>query len=205
MKRYPSVGGAATLLLGVVALSNVAVAADEAAQVPEGYLGTQRSQIVTDSGGDCVRTSTWTEAVDCREKVQVAKVEPPPAPKRFTFSGTTLFDFDKATLRPEGKRAIDEAVDEIRGELRTAAVEDRRITVTGHTDSVGSDTYNQLLSERRAEAVQDYLITRGIDPDIIEAQGMGEGEPIASNDAEEGRQENRRVEVTFEAVVEPKR
>ena len=69
------------------------------------------------------------------------------------------------------------------------------VTVEGHTDSVGTDDYNQQLSERRAQAVRDYFVQQGIPPAAVEAHGYGKTEPIASNDTAEGRQQNRRVEL----------
>ena len=71
------------------------------------------------------------------------------------------------------------------------------LEVEGHTDSVGSDAYNQELSEQRANAVRDYLIEQGIRADSIEARGFGKTQPIASNDTPEGRQQNRRVELVL--------
>jgi outer membrane protein OmpA-like peptidoglycan-associated protein len=69
------------------------------------------------------------------------------------------------------------------------------VAVEGHTDSVGSDDYNQQLSERRAQAVRDYFVQQGIASGAVEAHGYGKTEPIASNDTPEGRQQNRRVEL----------
>jgi outer membrane protein OmpA-like peptidoglycan-associated protein len=72
-----------------------------------------------------------------------------------------------------------------------------RLQVEGHTDSVGSDDYNQQLSEHRAESVRDYLVQQGISQQAIEAHGFGKTEPIAGNDTPEGRQQNRRVELVL--------
>jgi outer membrane protein OmpA-like peptidoglycan-associated protein len=69
------------------------------------------------------------------------------------------------------------------------------IAIEGHTDSIGSDDYNQQLSERRAQAVRDYFVQQGINSSAVEARGYGKTEPIASNDTTEGRQQNRRVEL----------
>src|SRR6266478_4155557 len=69
------------------------------------------------------------------------------------------------------------------------------VTVEGHTDSVGTDDYNQQLSEHRAQAVRDYFVQQGINSAAVEAHGYGKSEPIASNDTPEGRQQNRRVEL----------
>ena len=72
---------------------------------------------------------------------------------------------------------------------------DLRVSVEGHTDSVGSVAYNQTLSERRAKTVRDYLVSQGIDASRITTRGFGKSKPIASNDTAEGRAENRRVEI----------
>jgi outer membrane protein OmpA-like peptidoglycan-associated protein len=72
-----------------------------------------------------------------------------------------------------------------------------RLSVEGHTDSVGGDDYNQQLSERRAEAVRDYLVQQGIASDSVSASGFGKTAPVASNDTPEGRQQNRRVELVL--------
>jgi outer membrane protein OmpA-like peptidoglycan-associated protein len=69
------------------------------------------------------------------------------------------------------------------------------VAIEGHTDSIGSDDYNQQLSERRAQAVRDYFVQQGINSSAVEAHGYGKTEPIASNDTTEGRQQNRRVEL----------
>jgi outer membrane protein OmpA-like peptidoglycan-associated protein len=71
------------------------------------------------------------------------------------------------------------------------------VAIEGHTDSVGSDQYNQDLSEHRAEAVRDYFVQQGISASAVEARGFGKSEPIASNDTAEGRQQNRRVELVL--------
>jgi outer membrane protein OmpA-like peptidoglycan-associated protein len=71
------------------------------------------------------------------------------------------------------------------------------VAVEGHTDSVGSDQYNQDLSDRRAQAVRDYFVQQGIPSGAIEARGFGKSEPIALNDTAEGRQQNRRVELVL--------
>ncbi len=99
------------------------------------------------------------------------------------------FDFDKATLRPEAKVILNEAA-ALLGKHEKVVVE-----VAGHTDSVGSEKYNQGLSERRANSVRDYLVEKGVKASRLSAKGYGELRPIASNDTEEGRQENRRVEL----------
>lgn len=102
---------------------------------------------------------------------------------------SVLFEFNEATLKPGSQREI--------SRLAAALKEhpNRDLIVEGHTDSVGSDTYNQRLSWQRAEAVKQALVRGGIDPSRITARGYGEAYPVASNETVAGRQQNRRVEV----------
>ena len=99
------------------------------------------------------------------------------------------FDFDKSAIRSDAAVILDEAV-EILGEDRGVDV-----MVDGHTDAIGSDEYNLRLSLRRAQAVLDYLVRHGIERDRLESRGFGESRPVASNETEEGRAQNRRVEL----------
>jgi len=99
------------------------------------------------------------------------------------------FDFDKATIKPEGKVVLNEAAALLQKHERVV------VEVAGHTDSVGTDAYNQGLSERRANAVKDYLASQGVKASRLTARGYGESRPVASNDTSEGRAENRRVEL----------
>jgi len=114
----------------------------------------------------------------------------PEVVNRMTLQADTFFDFDKASLKPEGERALDQVVDEANA-LRELEV----VIAVGHTDHVGTHAYNQSLSERRAEAVKTYLVRKGMDPNRIQAEGRGKTMPIASNATREGRAQNRRVEI----------
>jgi OOP family OmpA-OmpF porin len=102
-----------------------------------------------------------------------------------------LFDFDKAILKEQGKAELQSLGAKIRSQGLSVA----DIDVIGHTDNIGTEAYNKDLSLRRAEAVRDYLVSEGVNADIIDVMGMGMSEPVASNDTEAGRAENRRVEV----------
>jgi outer membrane protein OmpA-like peptidoglycan-associated protein len=104
-----------------------------------------------------------------------------------------LFDFDKATLRNEGR----ERLSKIAG-IILAAPGTWELSVEGHTDSIGTEEYNQQLSEKRADTVKNYLIAQGVSRDAVTAKGFGKSQPIASNDSESGRQRNRRVEIIIE-------
>jgi OOP family OmpA-OmpF porin len=121
---------------------------------------------------------------------------PAPASVRqaVVIQADALFDFDKSVLRPDGRKSIDDAVAKLKG------VDLELVIATGHTDSVGSDAYNQRLSERRAAAVKEYLVSKGIPASKITTIGKGESQPVATNKTAEGRQKNRRVDIEFKGV-----
>jgi OOP family OmpA-OmpF porin len=121
---------------------------------------------------------------------------PAPASVRqaVVIQADALFDFDKSVLRPDGRKSIDEALAKMRG------VDLEMVIATGHTDSIGTPQYNQRLSERRAAAVKDYLVSKGIPAAKITTIGKGESQPVATNKTAEGRQKNRRVDIEFKGV-----
>jgi OOP family OmpA-OmpF porin len=100
-----------------------------------------------------------------------------------------LFDFDKSTIKPEAAAILDRLV------VFMNENKDKRVNLSGHTDSIGTDAYNQKLSERRAASVKNYLTKKGVDTSRISSQGFGETKPIADNKTKEGRAKNRRVEI----------
>ncbi|MNO99827.1 Outer membrane porin F precursor [compost metagenome] len=100
-----------------------------------------------------------------------------------------MFAFDSAELTPAAQQRLQSLLPT----LNEPAV--MRVRVVGHTDSVGSDSYNQGLSERRASSVAEYLIGQGLAPNKVTSQGRGESEPVTENDTDEGRAHNRRVEL----------
>ena len=100
---------------------------------------------------------------------------PKPAAEKITVAADALFDFDKATLRPEGKAKLDELVS------KAAAIKLEVILVVGHTDRIGSDAYNQKLSERRAAAVKTYLVAKGIEANRVYTEGKGEKQPVTGD------------------------
>jgi OmpA-OmpF porin, OOP family len=108
--------------------------------------------------------------------------------------GDVLFEFGTATLGPGSKLRLDKLVAFLREHP------DQQILIEGHTDSVGSESFNVTLSQQRADAVLDYLVRQGIAPSRILSRGLGEGYPIASNESSSGRQQNRRVEIV---ILEP--
>jgi OmpA-OmpF porin, OOP family len=148
------------------------------------------------STGLCWRSGSWTPAnatAECDPEL-MAKTEvpaqkialaPAPAPaaapapiaqaRKVTFSAEELFDFDKAVLRPAGKTALDNLTSELNG------VNYETILVTGHTDRLGSNQYNQKLSERRANSVNAYLISKGIPDSRTTSAGKGETQPVTKS------------------------
>ena len=110
-----------------------------------------------------------------------------------TLSGDALFDFNKSTIRPDAAATLDQiAADKLSTPGSYSSIE-----IVGHTDSVGSDAYNQGLSERRADSVASYLASKGLDRSKMTTSGMGESQPVATNETAEGRQQNRRVVITI--------
>jgi OmpA-OmpF porin, OOP family len=118
-----------------------------------------------------------------------AVVPAAPTSEKVTFAADAFFDFDKATLKSEGKAKLDDLVSKMSG------VNLEVIIAVGHTDSVGTDAYNQKLSVRRAEAVKNYLTGKGIEKNRVYTEGKGEKQPVADNKTREGRAKNRRVEI----------
>jgi OmpA-OmpF porin, OOP family len=163
----------------------------------QGYLvDSYGNSIATSSNtGLCWRDSDWTQARSVEPCDPVARKAQAPAPtrvaaapplekpapapqrpgtKRINFSADTLFAFDKSVLKPEGKAALDEFGRQLEGAQYEV------LFVTGHTDRFGSNEYNQKLSERRARAVKDYLVSRNIGAERITVDGKGETQPVTS-------------------------
>ena len=161
------------------------------------YLGDQRGSVVKSGFGLCWHTqfgpkptstaecdpnfvpapaAKAVEATPQPQPVAVAAVMPEPAPKpvaeRITLDADTLFDFDKAVLRPAGRAALDDFVGKIEG------ITPEMIMAVGHADRFGSEMYNQRLSEQRVGAVKTYLVGKGIEPDRMHTEGKGEMQPV---------------------------
>ena len=125
----------------------------------------------------------------------------PPAPQvirnEVRVDGDAMFDFDRAVLRGDATRALDELIAKLQSIDRVS-----RVSIVGHTDSIGSEAYNQGLSERRAEAAKAYLVSRGIPAEQIDTRGEGELKPKVPNDTPANRQINRRVDIAFLTIEE---
>lgn len=157
----------------------------------------------------CWRDSNWTPAtaaVGCDgaivAPVAVAPVVQESAPAaapivapvpvaatKVTYAADAFFDFDKSVLKPAGKAKLDDLIGKVKG------INLEVIIAVGHTDSVGSDAYNQKLSIKRSEAVKAYLVSKGIEKNRVYTEGKGEKQPVADNKTKDGRSKNRRVEI----------
>jgi len=177
------------------------------------------------SSGLCWRDASWTPetaAADCDGAIKpmaaapapapapapmapMAPVAPPPPPppaaapkaamaaapvsEKVTFAADAYFDFNKAVVKPEAKAKMDDLVSKAQG------VNLEVIIAVGHTDSVGTAAYNQKLSVKRADAVKNYLVSKGIEKNRVYTEGKGMTQPVADNKTAEGRAKNRRVEI----------
>ena len=180
----------------LAALGLVAMAALAHAQATDRvYVIDQRGEVAKSGFGLCWRTGYWTPAAagndpaGCacdKDLMPVAKCEPPkaaapaaaPAPKKCDFTATLkddqTFDYNKATLKKSAMAQLDK---EVVAKLNACASVNM-VLVTGHTDRLGSQTYNQKLSEKRAETVKAYLVKKGVNVNVIETMGAGKTQPV---------------------------
>jgi len=209
------------ILMPLLVAAGVAMSAaslNAAAQSKQGYWTEPAGSdaVWKTTAGQCWRAGYWTPAMaicecdkDLMPKAACEAAAPAPAPaakpaapaakpapakpkpmaEKVTLAADVLFDFDKSVLKPEGKNKLDDLVGKIKG------INLEVVIAIGHTDSIGSDAYNQKLSVRRAESVKAYLVSKGVEPNRIYTEGKGEKQPVASNKTKDGRQKNRRVEI----------
>ena len=136
------------------------------------------------------------QADELEDELDNAKIERVAEGIQITFDSGILFGFDSDQLKPEAR-------DNLRTLLQSLnEFPNTELLVVGHTDAIGSESYNQRLSERRARSAAEYLMSMGLDGHRVELQGLGEIEPVADNDSEDGRALNRRVEVAIFASDE---
>jgi outer membrane protein OmpA-like peptidoglycan-associated protein len=131
------------------------------------------------------------QADGLEEELPGAEVERVGEGIQVTFDSGILFDFDSFALRSEAQGHLSDLAASLN------EYPDSEVLIVGHTDSSGADPYNQTLSERRADAAGNLLIRAGVLPSRVRTMGLGETEPVAPNDTEQGMQQNRRVEVAI--------
>lgn len=208
-----------------------------AAEASPGYLTSSDNQVVRSGGGECVRTGFWqpdyatrecdpalvAEATPAppQEPPEVTRApEPTPAPEQTAavpsepepqpvqpqqvyVGADAFFGFNEAELAPKAKGALDRIVE------RARDAEEVRVTIVGYADQLGPEDYNLSLSQRRAEAVQGYLLEQGVPPSAVSVEARGEGDPIVSCEGRRGEalieclQPNRRTEITVSLQEAP--
>lgn len=149
--------------------------------------------VVGGAAGAIIGNEMDKQAQELKQNIPGATVERVGEGIKVTFDSGLLFGFDSAELKPEARtnlRNLAHSLDQYDG---------TNILIVGHTDDVGGASYNQRLSERRAQSAADYLTLQGVSSARLSSEGLGEGEPLASNGAEEGRAQNRRVEIAIYA------
>jgi outer membrane protein OmpA-like peptidoglycan-associated protein len=182
-----AIGGAAGGVLGGVASKKNPAA------------GVIIGAVVGGAAGAAIGAYMDKQAKDIEKEVEGAEVVRVEEGIDITFDSGILFGFDKSDLNPNAKENIAK-LGRILNEYP-----DTRLTIQGHTDNKGDDNYNRQLSAKRADAVRDYLIANGVKGGRLNTVAYGESAPLASNDTEAGRAQNRRVEVIVVANDELKR
>ena len=181
-----------TLLAATFGLGAMLAQAQTSIPLNRVYVVDQRGDVVVSGTGLCWRTGFWTSAdaandpAGCKcdkdalpkevceplAKAPAAVPAGKPDAEKITISADALFDFDKATLRDEGKRKLDDVA------AKSKAIKLQVVIAVGHADRFGSDAYNQRLSERRSAAVKEYLVAKGIEANRIYTEGKGEKQPV---------------------------
>jgi OOP family OmpA-OmpF porin len=197
----------------MLVLAGLAVASGQSHAVI-GYVDDSQESVVRTGYGDCLRTQRWSvenavaecdpEIVAARDAVDVAAVEVVVRTERrpIRLESDTLFAFDSAELTENGKASLDAMLSSI----TAADLQEKNIQINGYTDRIGPEDYNLELSKRRATAVHEYLVSRGVVPRFIEVAGFGEANPRVDCSGERGAAlieclaPNRRTEIEFSAV-----
>ncbi|MEE9494075.1 MAG: OmpA family protein [Gammaproteobacteria bacterium] len=209
------------LTFGCISLftSAIALAHESGSPTSGAYTGDGSGHLITDGSGNCVRVGTWNKdgkQAECdADMVKAAEPAPEPAPvaepadapapapvpvpqsitKAVSLGSGALFGVNSSSLSAGGKAQLDQLAGDLKS-LNTI----ENVQIVGHTDSTGAASYNQSLSEKRANAVRDYLASQGIDSASMTTAGMGETQPVASNTSRDGRAQNRRVDISIKGT-----
>ena len=177
------------LLASVITVSATAAMASDNWQNGDGALNWKNGD-----GTLCWRDNNWTPATAAKGCDGALVPAAPAAPagvsqSKITLQADTLYDFDKSTLKPEGKATLDKIANDL-GKIKLEV-----IIAVGNTDSIGTDAYNMALGQRRAQSVKAYLVSKGVDGSRIYTESKGKSNPVASNATAEGRAKNRRTDI----------
>ncbi len=185
----------ATLATLNAQIANEKILAAQAREEIDKGTAERQAVLIESREREAQRRAAQADAASARAKSleeELAALKAKPSPRGMVLTlGDVLFDTGQATLKPGAYPTMEKVANVLKAEP------DRRITIEGHTDSVGTDEFNQSLSQRRAAAVETALLERGVASNQITAMGKGESFPVASNDNAGGRQQNRRVELIF--------
>jgi OOP family OmpA-OmpF porin len=180
-------------LLQLIAIASISISASVSAQNVDNWVNGSGTVWKNGTNELCWRNANWTPATaapGCDGAIaKPAAAKPAAAAAKVTYTADALFDFDKSVLKPAARTSLDN----LSGQIKSLALE--VVIATGHTDSVGTDAYNQKLSVRRADAVKKYLVSKGIADNRIQIEGKGESQPVADNKTDDGRAKNRRVQI----------
>lgn len=213
---------ACTLMVGMGAV--VFAGCVSAAAASSGYVGDSRGKVVTSNFGECVQSDGWNKALstpecdaelaarleaerleserlaaearaaeEARRAAELALLNRPavaPTLLRLSDKRNVMFEFNSAALTPAATGELDKVMSKIREFDQIDAIE-----IVGHTDSSGPESYNQVLSERRANSIRQFLESRGVSAALLSARGVGESSPVETNATREGRAMNRRVDI----------
>jgi OOP family OmpA-OmpF porin len=216
IKKFTKNTIAAALLISLGAAAGMAQAEDRV------YVTDQRAGVTTSGTGLCWRTGYWTPAAaandpagcqcdkdllpaeKCSPNAGKAAAAAPatgvkPSGEKVTLAADALFDFDKAVLRPEGKAKLEEVVQKAK-QLNLEV-----ILAVGHTDRIGKDAYNQKLSEKRAAAVKEFLVSKGIEANRVYTEGKGETQPVTGDKCKNMGPENGRNKKLVECLQPDRR
>jgi OOP family OmpA-OmpF porin len=177
------------ITVAAIALTSALSAMGVSAHVSGGGLVGGSGNVVSSSYTDCVTVSSGVNSESCGH-AKAAEAAPKAVSQAVSLSGDATFATNSAELNTSGKAALDLFAS------RAKQLNVSGIAVVGHADSRGDATYNQGLSEKRANSVKTYLEGKGILGSLIRAEGEGENSPIATNATKEGRAANRRVDIT---------
>jgi OmpA-OmpF porin, OOP family len=176
------------LLASVITVSASAAMASDNWQNGDGALNWKNGD-----GTLCWRDNNWTPATAAKgcDGALVAAAAAPAgvSQSKITLQADTLYDFDKATLKPEGMATLDKIANDL------SKIKLEVIIAVGNTDSIGTDAYNMALGQRRAQSVKAYLVSKGVDGSRIYTESKGKSNPVASNATAEGRAKNRRTDI----------
>ena len=180
-----------TLKLVLAGVITVAATATSAQNV-DNWVNSTGTNWRNGDGTLCWRDAGWTPATaskGCDGALVAAAAPAGVSQSKITLQADTLYDFDKATLKPEGMATLDKIAKDL------SKIKLEVIIAVGNTDSIGTDAYNMALCQRRAQSVKAYLVSKGVDGSRIYTESKGKSNPVASNATAEGRAKNRRTDI----------